>query len=244
MSIFAEALVRAARGRIAVNGKDGTVLVRIPAGEFEMGDGKDSDCPKHRVTLSSYWIGVLAVTNRQYGRFVTETSHRPPDNQRWNDKANADHPVTDVDWSDATAYAEWAGLSLPTEAQWERAARGPSGLIYPWGNEWDATKCRNSGNRGSETTCPVWGYPAGVSGYGTYQQSGNVWEWCADWYGEYDTKSPKEDPKGATGGSARVYRGGSWWHDDASIFRGANRVRNDPATRYDDLGFRLARTVR
>jgi len=227
---------------VAVNAKDGTVLVRIPAGKFEMGDGRDKDCPKHKVALSEYWIGVYCVTNRQYARFVAETKHRAPDNQVWKDAAKADHPVTDVSWEDSTAYAGWAGLSLPTEAQWEKAARGPGGLIYPWGEEWDESKCRNSINKGSGTTAEVWSYVEGASGYGTLQQAGNVWEWCADWYDEnYYGKRAKKDPTGPSGGSGRVRRGGGWDDGVASIFRGARRCWYVPGCRYDDLGFRLAR---
>ena len=168
--------------------KDGAALVRIPAGKFVMGDQgencleppvvKDTDdlmkdcCPKHQVELSEYWIAVCCVTNRQYARFVAETNHRAPDQSSfdkypaiWKDGVCPpeclDHPVVCVSWDDCLAYAAWADLSLPTEAQWEKAARGPAGLIYPWGNEWDQDKCRNrnSTDRGSETTAAVWAYP-------------------------------------------------------------------------------------
>ena len=227
---------------LALNKKDSSILVRIPAGEFEMGDVKDSTCPKHQVELSEYWIGVYCVTNRQYGKFVAETKHRNPDNQRWQKSELLDHPVTDVSWDDCAAYAKWAGLSLPTEAQWEKAARGPGGLIYPWGNEWDANKCRNSTNKGSGTTAAVWDHSNGTSGYGTLQQSGNVWEWCADWWDEnYYGKSPPKDPTGPNGGSSRVNRGGCWDFGVASFFRGSYRRRNGPALRYGYRGFRLVR---
>ena len=245
------ALAGLPRSRLAINAKDGTILVRIPAGKFEMGDGEDSDCPKHVVELSEYWIAVHCVTNRQYGRFVKETKHRPPEEADFGDpvwksgrcpEEKLDHPVVCVSWDDCAAYAEWAGLRLPTEAQWEKAARGPGGLIYPWGEEWDASKCRNDKNKGIGKTAEVWGYAEGASGYGTVQQSGNVWEWCADWYeGDYYGKSPKKDPTGPQRGSFRVYRGGGWGSVDASIFRGAYRFRNGPGYRVDDLGFRLAR---
>jgi sulfatase modifying factor 1 len=228
---------------LAVNAKDGAIMVYVPEGEFEMGDGKGSDCPKHRVFLSAYWIGVYAVTNGQYLKFMKERGHRAPNNSAHREPGKAAHPVTDVAWDDAVAYARWAGCQLPTEAQWEKAARGPRGLIYPWGDAWDASRCRHDKNRGNETTCAVQGYPKGVSGYGTYQQSGNVWEWCADWYDDgYYGKSPERDPRGPEGGSYRVHRGGSWGYGAPDIFRGALRNWFGPGYRSDNLGFRLVRT--
>jgi formylglycine-generating enzyme required for sulfatase activity len=232
---------------LAVNAQDGSVMVYVPEGEFAMGDGKDTDCPKHRVTLSAYWIGVYAVTNAQYLRFVEATGHRVPDQADggraiWSGRSfppeKADHPVVCVSWDDATAYAKWAGCALPTEAQWEKAARGSKGLIYPWGNDWDAGRCRNDNNKGNETTCPVSGYPGGVSGYGTCNQSGNVWEWCADWYDrDYYGKSVARDPRGPEGGSLRVRRGGSWGDDGPEGFRGAYRDWGGPGNRIAIRGF-------
>jgi formylglycine-generating enzyme len=116
---------------LAVNKKDGSVLTYIPEGGFEMGDGENSDCPKHRVDVSGYWIGIYCVTNAQYLRFVEATDHRPPDNTDWGTPVwsgrnfppeKADHPVVCVSWEDALAYCRWAGCELPTEAQWEKAA--------------------------------------------------------------------------------------------------------------------------
>ena len=230
---------------LAVNAKDGSVLIRIPAGESEMGDGKDTDCPVHKVYVGEYWIGVYCVSNGQYGRFVRETKHREPENQLWQKKELQEHPVVDVSWDDAVEYGKWAGLELPTEAQWEKAARGPLGLVYPWGGEWEeGKKCRNSGNKGNEQTAGVSGYPNGVSGYGTYQQSGNVVEWCSDWYDkEYYKKSPARDPKGPETGSNRVLRGGSWGYGDASFFRGSYRNYDAPGYRFGIMGFRLVRAV-
>lgn len=158
-------------------------------------------------------------------------------------EAKLDHPVVCVDWDDASAYATWAGCELPTEAQWEKAARGPSGTIYPWGNDWDQAKCRNNKNKGSEETAPVWAYPEGMSGYGTYQQSGNVWEWCRDWHGDYKTTGVQSNPTGPQRCSRRVFRGGSWYYDVASFFRGAYRDGDDPDDRRGLLGFRLVRTA-
>ncbi len=231
--------------QLAVNAKDGSVLVRVPGGEYEMGDGKDTDCPAHKVYVGEYWIGVYCVSNGQYGRFVRETKHREPDNKIWKEGGKQEHPVVNVSWDDAVAYGKWAGLELPSEAQWEKAARGPLGLIYPWGGEWeDGKKCRNDKNKGNEQTAVVSGYANGVSGYGTYQQSGNVWEWCADWYDkEYYKKSPARDPNGPETGSNRVNRGGSWGNDDASTLRGRARYHCRPRGPPRHMGFRLVRAV-
>jgi formylglycine-generating enzyme required for sulfatase activity len=229
---------------LVVNEADGSVLVYVPAGAFEMGDGQGSDCPQHQVYLDAYYIGIYCVTNAQYARFVREGKGREPNNTRWRQAALADHPVTDVSWDDAVAYGAWAGLRLPTEAEWEKAARGPKGYLYPWGNAWDVTRGRHDGNRGKETTCRVYDYPGGVSGYGTYNQTGNVWEWCADWYeDDYYKSSPQANPRGPKTGSYRVLRGGCWGNGGAANLRGAYRSRLDPAIRYVNLGFRLVRAA-
>jgi formylglycine-generating enzyme required for sulfatase activity len=238
---------------LVVNDVDGSVLVYVPAGEFEMGDGQDRDCPKHQVSLDAYYIGLYCVTNAQYARFVQATRHRVPDTADYGTPVwcgrryppeQAEHPVTCVSWEDAVAYGAWAGLRLPTEAEWEHAARGPAGWVYPWGNAWDATRCRHGGKSGGETTCRVDAYPGGVSGYGTYNQAGNVWEWCADWEGaDYYKQSPRANPRGPETGSYRVIRGGGWRDFIASYCRGAHRFRRVPAYRNDLLGFRLVRTA-
>ena len=233
------------------NAKDGSVLALVPGGEFEMGDGvKESwksacDCPKHRVHVDAYYIGVYCVTNAQYARYVKEGKGREPDNSKWKDAALAGHPVVCVSWDDASAYAKWAGCELPTEAQWEKAARGPKGLIYPWGDDWDEKKCRNGTNKGGGQTCAVWEYAAGASGYGTCNQSGNVLEWCRDWYGEkwYSEAGAAKNPVGPATGSFRVYRGGCWIYVVADYFRAAYRFRIVPASRFVYLGFRLVRTA-
>lgn len=233
---------------LIVNEKDGSILVWVPPGKFEMGDGKASNCPKHRVYLDGYYLGVHCITNRQYKRFVEATGHRSPDmadlgTPIWRGQSypesSAEHPVVCVDWEDASAYCAWASLALPTEAQWERGARGTQGLIYPWGNDWDERHCRNDNNRDSRTTCPVFDYPTGTSGYGTYNQSGNVWEWCRDWYDENSyTSSPRENPAGPSSGLDRVLRGGSWGARVSGNFRGAYRGDGDPSLRLVYIGFR------
>jgi formylglycine-generating enzyme required for sulfatase activity len=230
-----------------VNPKDGSLLVKIPAGEFEMGDGEVAYCPRHRVQLADYYIGVFCVTNQQYGQFVAATGHRPPNNNDWQRSEYADHPVVNVSWDDAQAYCQWAGLKLPTEAQWEKAARGPGNYLYPWGNDWeDARCCRNLERGSSGSTSRVYDYRHGVSGYGCYQMSGNVAEWCADWYDKYFYhESPRENPiKGYAIGSNRVLRGYSRernWHCSAAVnFRAAGRRYCNPSNRNDPFGFRAA----
>jgi sulfatase modifying factor 1 len=239
-----QAWAKSLRGRLVCNAKDGSVLVRIPARELEMGSGGYRD----RGELTDYWIGLYPITNRQYQRFISETGHKAPElassheshldqpfrNRAWNSEKEMDHPVVCVSWDDCVSYAEWAGLSLPTEAQWEKAARGPRGLAYPWGHEWDEGNCRNSNNRQNETTAEVWSYPEGASGYGTVQQSGNVWEWCSDCY-DWSKNGPPRSGQSVD----RVCRGGAWLRDDMSHFCGAYRAPGELGEYTSYLGFRL-----
>ncbi len=158
----------------------GHPLVFVPSGEFLMGTpGEESnECQQHRVTLTEYWIDKYPVTNAQYARFVQETGHPQRGSAFTTGKER--HPVVNVSWEDADAYAKWCDKQLPTEAQWEKAARGTDGRTYPWGNEWDGNRCNVSGYG----TTPVGNYPQGVSPYGCHDMSGNVQDWVADWYGE------------------------------------------------------------
>lgn len=240
---------------LVVNNVDASPMVLVPGGKFEMGDGLDEDCGKHSVYLDSYYIGMYMVTNRQYKVFIDATGHRAPSQGAWIDAVSvwqgdtfpeefATHPVVCVNWDDAKTYAEWAGCMLPTEAQWEKAAKGLQGYLYPWGDDWDEDKCRNRSNRLQDLTSEVYGYPDGVSGYGTWNQSGNVYEWCADWYGErYPETGSRENPEGPGEGSLRHERGSCWRYSDSLSFRCSKRSFCVPGALNDFRGFRIVKRL-
>jgi serine/threonine-protein kinase len=209
------------------NPKDGTLLVLVPEGEFLAGE------EKIRVRLPAYYLALHAVTNGQYKKYKPE----------W--KRDDDHPVVDVSWDDAQAYAKWAGLRLPSELEWEKGARGEDGREYPWGNEWDPGRCRNDKNTGSGSTCGVWSYPEGQSVWGLYQMAGNVWEWCEDWYDDKAyTRYKAGDLTPPKSGVSRVLRGGSCGVGRSDRFRCACRSGGTPGIRGGgDFGFRCGRTV-
>ena len=230
--------------------------VMIPAGEFLMGSDpkRDGDAygdeqPQHRVYLVGYQMARVPVTNAQYKAFVDATGHGAPHHwQRGRIPAGeADHPVLYVSWYDAQAFCRWAGVRLPTEAEWEKAARGTDrrkypwrgtdGRKYPWGDSApNCSKAQYSGCGG--TTVPVGSKPAGASPYGVLDMAGNVWEWCQDWYDEdYYAVSPPRDPQGPDSRDARVVRGGSWSSDEVNL-RAAFRRGGGPDNRYNNIGFR------
>ncbi len=197
--------------------------VTIPAGEFTMGGDDPNALPAQRVNLPAFEIDKYEVTNAQYKQFVDQASHAAP----WGSypAERADYAVTNVSWEDAQAYCQWAGQRLPTEAEWEKAARGADSRLYPWGNEWrDGLANTKEANAGR--VMPVGYYPGGASAYGVQDMAGNVWEWVADW------SSSTQD--------AKVMRGGAWnalrqWTQ--TYVRNWNR----PANTLDNLGFRCAR---
>ena len=228
----------------AKNEKDGTVLICIPAAAFTMGVGSEV----HQVRLPAYWMARTTVTNAQYRRFVAATGHRSAgDWEEYARKWGGECPVVNVSWHDAVAYAKWADLRLPTETEWEYAARGLEGRQYPWGDEWDASKCCNSvgGDWGSaEKPLPVGSYPQGASPFGCLDLAGNVWEWCSSLYLAYPYRADDgRERAGARGGDQRVVRGGSWDLEDPDGFRGAYRLSNYPDGSYFIRGFRCVRPL-
>lgn len=228
------------RGTTAVNPKDGAAMVWVPAGEFLMGsnDGASDEKPQRTVYLDGYWMYKYEVTVAQYRKFCHETGRKMPEAPDWGWKD--DHPIVNVSWNDGKAYADWAGARLPSEAEWEKAARGTDGRMYPWGNKWDASKCMTTP---LTSIRPVGSYDSGASPYGCMDMEGNAWEWCADWYdGGYYKIAPSRNPKGPSGGRYRVLRGGSYIFYKGSGFRCARRDHGyGPGSVYAGDGFRLAR---
>jgi formylglycine-generating enzyme required for sulfatase activity len=259
----AEALGQAGDLRLAQDN-----WITIPAGGFLMGAQKkgpaalnydpaadDDEDPAHVVFLDAYQIGRYPVTVQEFARFVEDQGYteelwwaaggfgkeRQP--EEWDVQVlHPNRPVVGVSWYEAAAYCTWASLRLPTEAQWERAARGTTGTMYPWGNEApNATHANYDGQVRRAT--PVGLYPSGATPEGVEDLAGNVWEWVADWYGEdYYRESPTKNPPGPASGYLRVVRGGSW-DVPARTLRAANRYGEGPALRYHVVGFRCVREV-
>ncbi|MFH0801630.1 MAG: SUMF1/EgtB/PvdO family nonheme iron enzyme [bacterium] len=240
---------------VITNAKDGSELIMIPAGEFIMGSNDyEDEKPPHRVYLSAYYIGKYEVTNEQFAKFINATGYNARGSwKNYYNSGTADHPVVCVSWNDAQAYCKWASLRLPTEAEWEKAARGTDGRKYPWGDEWDEGRC--NWFQGPQLPgivsiyqgrgpLSVGSFSSGSSPYGCLDMAGNVWEWCADWYGEkYYSQSLSSDPQGPSSGSYRVLRGGSWGDDGTINLRCANRLRNRLDNWSGNNGFRVARTL-
>lgn len=244
---------------------DGMVLVKIPVGEFKMGSTKSSDpealeeeIPRHIVYLDTYWIDQTEVTNQQFAMCVEAGNCSSPANNYSSTRSSyygnpqyADYPVIFVSWNQAADYCAWAERRLPTEAEWEKAARGPIGRIYPWGDTFDGTlanycdiNCQTNWrdtrfNDGAVDTSLVKDYPGGMSIYGILNMAGNVYEWVADWYQPYSRDS-QTNPTGPSSGIDKIIRGGSWGDDPAHI-RTAIRSPINPDNWLDFIGFRCAR---
>jgi len=223
-------------------------MVSIPAGEFTMGsqDGDADEQPAHKVFLDTFSIDVYEVTVGQYAEFLRSGEARAPlDWNTMNQSANQKRPVANVDWPDAAAYCKWTGKRLPTEAEWEKAARGTDGRIYPWGNDPPTLLHANYGKMGSHdygTLAPVGTTEDGKSPYGIYDMAGNVWEWVSDWYDHnYYKNSPSQNPTGPSMGGFKVIRGGSWTSSSRNL-RSADRYWDPPSFRSLYFpGFRCAK---
>ena len=227
-------------------------LIHIPAGAFTMGTiptgmrKTDPEEPQRSVQLDAYAIGMYQVTNAQYAQFVEATEYAHP--PFWDDeRLNApDFPVVGVSWHDAINFLEWLGAlegvayRLPSEAEWEKAARGTNALEYPWGDIWDASRA-NTSESGNKRLMPVGSYPSGVSPYGCYDMAGNAYDWCFDWFHAETYKySPAENPLGASEGRRKVIRGGSWIARGEFAARCANRAAYEPIRGLHSVGIRIA----
>ena len=215
-------------------------MALVPAGSFLMGSagGGRDERPQHTVYLDAFYIDRAEVSCERYGRFLKETGY--PAGDLWNPEYDRpDDPVVGVSWHDAVAFAAWAGKRLPTEAEWEKAARG--GLVgkkYPWGDE----PGNERANYMSFGTTPVKSYEPNA--YGLYDIAGNVWEWCQDWYDpDHYRQSPLRNPLGPVYGTHKVIRGGYWYSSEETL-RVSNRHRHEPAHRSFLIGFRCAKTPR
>ena len=252
-------------------------MVAVPAGDFVMGaddpDAPGWEKPEHTHPMEhSYWIGRNDATRGQFKAFCTATGRAEPENAYFDDKLEGDtdrHPVIMVSWDDAKAYCAWAGLVLPAEAEWEKAARGADGRKYPWGNAWDPGKANfldascpgDTIMLGDETldehmaafggrdlvnsdgfpyTSPVGSFPAGASPCGALDMAGNVFNWCEDWWDEGGyPRSAQGDFSPPRGGSWRVDRGSSWGNPGVLACRTSMRYGYAPSDRNEHLGFRV-----
>lgn len=244
-------------------------MILIPAGPFLMGSDKKVDrnaylaeLPQRKIHLDAYEIDKFEVTTVQFLKFVLAKGLPPLIDWQYDggnfQETMVNHPVMHVSWDDADAYCRWAGKRLPTEAEWEKAARGDDGRIYPWGNQMAGLSRSNFGRTGLSgpvrdrperlllypPIISVDKYDNAVSPYGIFQMSGNVAEWVADWYDpKYYASAPDRNPKGPENGTQRGFRGGGWIDSTPSV-RAAQRNGTDPSTKMNWMGFRCARDVK
>ena len=272
-------------GRQKQSTMDGMIELFVPAGEFIMGSDNYDAILSAPVTLSAFWIDKTEVTNAMFAKFLAATHYRTdaekkgfgfvfqtgtfdvnktpsaswqhPHGPASNLNGLDDYPVVMVSWNDAMAYCQWAGRRLPTEAEWEKAARGTDGRTYPWGNKpWNGTQANLMDkslnptyniNDGYAGLAPVGSFPDGASPYGALDMIGNAAEWVADWYADpypnHKQTTPLVDPKGPTSGETRAMRGGAWTSDDINEeekAQASHRSYNLPGLAADEAGFRCA----
>jgi len=249
------------KAEVIVHPRDYSEMIFIPEGEFSMGASEahveealdlaryrhakavrawfEDELPMWQVRTDAYLIDKYPVTNEQFDKFINATGYRPVgDWRRYFTAGRENHPAVMVSWDDAWAYARWAEKRLPTEAEWEKAARGTDGRKYSWGNRWDSSRL-NSLEKGPHTTTPVGSFPEGTSPYGVLDCLGNVWEWTQDTYKSYPGSPCRSDK---FGDRYRVFRGGSWNNYQYNN-RCSNRHREEPSYTCMSHGFRCARSV-
>lgn len=246
----------------------GIPMLLVPAGEFTMGSDNldEEERPVHQVYLDAFYMDKYEVTNHQYKKCVNAGACEPPSktgsytrSSYFGNSQYDDYPVNFVDWYQATSYCNWRGARLPTEAEWEKSARGTDARSFPWGSNF---QCQN-GNfddeirlrdeffipggpncDGYEDTAPVGVFENGKSPFEIYDLSGNVWEWVSDWYAEnYFTESPYKNPQGPSSGELRVLKGGSWGNYDIHSVHAATRSKSEPTSEYYVIGFRCTLSV-
>lgn len=240
---------------------DGMEMVFVPDGTFLMGSNPEKDwnatydeMPQHKVGMKAFWIDGTEVTNAMYAKCVADGECTESGYVNNPDFNGVNQPVVGVSWYDADQYCRWAGGKLPTEAQWEYAARGQTGYLFPWGNDFNEirlnfcdTNCRypykdSSYDDGYKQTSPVGNYESGISWVGAYDMVGNVWEWVQDWYTiAYSPILLVDNPTGPESGQNKVLRGGSWANNEQEL-RVANRSRERPSKASDFIGFRCIRS--
>ena len=220
-------------------------MIAIPAGEFTMGSENKIERPPHTVFVDTFEIDQFEVTNEQFEKFVAETGYvtdaeKAGDTSwRYYSKDKPQHPVVKVSWNDAKAFCEWGGKRLPTEAEWEKAARGTDGRTYPWGSDWNVNKA-NTKEAGYRGTIIVGSFPAGASPYGVMDMAGNVSEWTSDWFQPYPGYPGGDSEAQYFGEKYRVIRGGGWFSDQ-NLARTTERSASSTTLANDDVGFRCAR---
>jgi len=235
-----------------------TAQVQVPAGPFTMGTNHPratDEQPSHQVEMSAFTIDRNEVDNARFAAFVTDTGYRTAaeaedapetaDGISWRhpqgpgSTAIPEHPAVYVNWYDAQAYCTWRGGRLPTEAEWEKSARGNDARLWPWGSTFDAKRANHWGSKdGYAGLAPVGSFPEGASSYGALDLAGNVWEWCADWYdADHYATGPSQAPQGPATGRFKVLRGGSWINPGPAL-RSSNRFEILPIERSPYIGFR------
>jgi serine/threonine-protein kinase len=254
---------------------DGMKMVYVPAGEFEMGSQFDEWAqPVHSAAVDAFWIDQTEVTNAMFSNFLNQQGNQVEEGVSWLEPGAGhggivyghiqendgvfrpttgfeNYPGVEVSWYGAAAYCSWAGGRLPTEAEWEYAARGPESLQYPWGNTFDGTRANycdvncnydwrdGTSNDGSARWTSVGSYPEGASWCGALDMAGNVWEWVNDWWSEnYYARSPTNNPDGPDTGTLHIARGGSWFDEGWKLDSSCRKGLQSSSARMHWVGFR------